>query len=210
MIRQILKFNKNHIDITGQKFNILTAISFSHLNKFKHHCWLFKCDCGKEKIISKAKVTIGHTKSCGCRKNKDKIRHGYTGTKTYKSWKLMIARCRNLKSNDKYKNYAGRGIGVCDRWRESFVNFLEDMGERPKDKTLDRVNNNGNYEPNNCRWATQREQMNNVRYNINISFQNKTKTLSEWCRLLRLNYDMAYNRFKRGLSFEKIVKELRN
>lgn len=126
--------------------------------------------------------------------NKDsKINKNKIYPKTYKIWSGMRSRC-NSKYNDKkqYKDYAGRGIKVCDRWLHSFENFLADMGERPEGKTLDRIDNNGNYEPNNCRWATNIEQKNNTSKNVYVAHDDCIKSIAEWAREL----GMKYNSFK--------------
>ena len=122
------------------------------------------CDCGTIKVISSK--TVYRTKSCGCLK-REKIgdnakKHGYHGTRTYRSWQAMKGRCYRRGATG-YENYGGRGIIVCKRWRDSFEAFLEDMGERPPGKTLDREDNEGNYRPGNCRWATPTTQQNNRR-----------------------------------------------
>lgn len=138
--------------------------------------------------------------------------HGMCGTVEYATWARMINRCE--RPNDKsYKNYGGRGIVVCDRWKESPKNFLEDMGYRPSDNhSIDRIDVNGNYEPSNCRWATQKEQNNNRRGNINITHNSKTKTLAEWCDDLGLSYAMVSQRInKYGMTFsEAITKPAKN
>lgn len=133
----------------------------------------FKCICGN---ITKTRIdhwASGHTKSCGCLLKK----HGASKTKTYRSWAKMKFRCRDI--NNHY--YGGRGIAVCKRW-EDFSNFLIDMGERPKGKTLDRINVNGNYSKSNCRWATKLEQANNTRNNKFIEFNGEIKTISQWAK----------------------------
>ena len=121
-----------------------------------------KCDCGNQKNIRLDSLRQGKTTSCGCYNKESKRTHGLSYHSLYASYNQMKSRCYN-PNRKKYKDYGGRGIKVCDRWLNSFENFLQDMGERPKGKTLDRINNDGNYEPNNCRWATIVEQRINQR-----------------------------------------------
>jgi len=131
--------------------------------------FLCQCDCGNNKIIQLRFLKMGNTKSCGCLIKDNGNKHGYWGTRTYKSWDSMKSRCLNPNNKD-FNIYGGAGITVCDRWMK-FENFLADMGERPEGTTLDRYpNQKGNYEPNNCRWATITEQnrnRKNVRNKLN-------------------------------------------
>lgn len=157
-------------DITGRKFGKLTVTKFSFLRKKTY--WQCSCECGGSAVIRIDSLTSGRTISCGCRKRETlaiaripkhgHARHVVSKTATYRAWEDMNARC-NRPTHKNFSSYAGRGITVCQRW-QNFQNFLEDMGERPNARlSLDRENNDGNYEPSNCRWATKSQQMSNRR-----------------------------------------------
>jgi len=177
----------------GDKFNRLTAVKFDHRDKWRGQYWLFRCNCENEKVISSSRVITGRTKSCGCLQretardlgNKNKT-HKSTGTKIYGIWQAMKARCNNQHTLA-YKNYGGRGIKVCKRW-EKFENFYKDMGEAPKGMSIDRIDNNGNYEPKNCRWATRVEQANNTRSNHLLTYKGKTQNIAQWAKEIGISY----------------------
>ena len=155
-----------HIDLVGQKFSYLIVLSRNYHKKGTY--WNCYCSCGNITLVRSDSLKNGNTKSCGClfkyktKQSKNK-RHGMTKSTEFNTWVNLRERCFNVNRPD-YKNYGGRGITVCDRWLESFENFFEDMGPCLKGKSLDRWSDNGgDYEPNNCRWATLVEQRANCR-----------------------------------------------
>lgn len=176
------------LDIAGQRFGMLTAISRS-TNVGGQSMWLCFCDCGAQCIKQLGNLRSGHTSSCGCSRSvttaKEKTKHGMHGTPTYRSWQSMLVRCQN-SANHKFPSYGGRGIYVCERW-QSFDLFFSDMGERPQGKTLGRINNDGSYERANCEWQTAISQARNKRNTRLFLVGGIDATLQAHCDRLGLN-----------------------
>lgn len=175
--------------------------------------YLCKCVCGNESKVSGSHLKSGHSRSCGCLKL-DTIRtHGCSWrngkscpTGAYSSWMNMKHRCSNPETR-MFKYYGGRGIKVCERWKD-FTNFLADMGEPPTRKhSIDRINNDGDYEPSNCRWATRKEQASNKRSNILMTLNGKTQTLTEWAIEIGVKPNTVICRLRRGWTHEKSLLE---
>jgi len=173
--------------------------------------WLCKCDCGKEKVINSYSVRKGKTKSCGCLQKeivsngKFAIKHSKKGTKIYNIWQQMIQRCKNPK----YKYHCGRGIKVCYKWSNKnpngFQNFYKDIGDPPKGLSLDRIDNDKGYNPNNWRWATSKEQANNTRSNIIVRFNNKNERLSLLADQYKIKRETLKDRLDAGWPIEKVL-----
>lgn len=192
-------------DITGQKFGKLTAVSFSHI---KNHeaMWHCVCDCGKKTVTSGPSMRKGETRSCGCLILETRFKvHGMWQARMYKIWIGMKSRCY-CPTYTNYRYYGGRGITVCPEWKDDFAQFYKDVGEPPTPKhSMDRINNDGNYEPGNVRWATKEEQMNNRRNNRFLTHNGETKTLKEWSLKLKIDDSTLFWRLDHGWSVEKTL-----
>lgn len=191
------------IDISGHKYGRLRVIKRDK-NRKGRTAWLCKCDCGTFVTVLRQSLRSGATVSCGCYMREVTIKahkkHGHSPSSgkspEYSAWVSMIQRCNNPNSRA-YKDYGARGIIVCDEWM-SFDNFLRDMGCRPDSMTLDRIDNNGNYEPSNCRWATRKQQMRNRRNNRILEYNGKKLTLTEWSEETGLTIETIRNRLRLG------------
>lgn len=159
---------KKFIDLTNKKFGKWTVIERGSLDTDGHIKWICECECGIRKEVNRSSLRNGRSKGCQkcCKTN---FKHGFSRSDTYKVWDAMIQRCENPMSPN-YILYGIRGIKVCDRWKESFLNFLEDMGERPKKLTLDRIDNDKGYFKENCRWTTMSVQNRNRRDSVKVGY----------------------------------------
>lgn len=204
------------INRIGQKFNMLTVISHEgtvrQSNGRQVHLWRCLCECGNEAVIRSSSIPNG-IKSCGCWKIKatkiSKTKHGHASTKTkvYRTWKSIKERCFNHNSSTFYK-YGARGIAMYEVWVHSFPEFLKHVGEPPSPRhSIDRIDNNGNYEPGNVRWATPNEQAANTRRNVYFSDGRKTQVLAEWLRELKVTVDFIKPRLAQGIPFPEIVQQ---
>lgn len=194
----------------GRKFNRLTIIElYSSIKGIqKYRC---KCDCGTERIVEKHSLLKGNTQSCGCLRMErllaKNIKHGHAlsgglRTSEYMCYHKIKFRCYNKTDKD-YKHYGGRGIVMCERWLQSFENFLADIGAKPTSKhSIDRIDVNGNYEPNNCRWATQKEQTRNKRNNVLLTLNGEEKCMAEWAEYFNISFFKLRNHIKQGKSME--------
>lgn len=209
--------SKTRIDYVGRRFGRLIVTSEAERRKISgslRRQWHCKCDCGNTLIVSHASLQSGNTKSCGCYRDHVKqtrcLTHGHarkkSGTKshTYSIWCQMIRRCHR-EDDQKYYMYGARGISVCERWRENFEIFLADMGEKPEEMSLDRVDNDGGYDPANCRWATRKEQQRNMRTTRWVEYQGRRMSLAEACELSGLNRGKVQGRLKLGWSVERAL-----
>lgn len=194
-------------DLTGEKFGNLTVLRRLNYCQTGHtYLWECKCDCGKITIVRGGNLRTGHTISCGCKKGL--IKHNKWDTRLYRIYTNMKQRCNNPK-NVWYKNYGARGIKICDSWQNDFMSFYNwSINNGYSDElSIDRIDVNGNYEPNNCRWVTKLVQQNNMRRNKLITYKNETHTISEWERKFNLRHNYISSRL-RSNTFENIIKKL--
>lgn len=197
------------LDLTGKRFGRLTVISFDH--KGNGHCyWNCQCDCGNTKIVSTALLRNGHTQSCGCKLVEHGrnmfLKHGLSDTNLYIVFRSMINRCYDPKHHA-YKDYGGRGIYICDEWLNDFKVFYDwSMANGyQKGLTIDRIDNNKGYSPDNCRWTDWNTQANNKRNSKMFEYKGKKQTVSQWAKELGWGYTTLDNRLRAGWSFEKAI-----
>jgi hypothetical protein len=196
-------------DISGRRFGLLVvrhcAAQGTHT---KQSSWSCACDCGETVVVRRGNLTSGNTTSCGCAKRAASkargLRHGHyidgKQSPEYRSWASMIARCTNPNA-ESYERYGGRGITICESWRESFAAFLADVGPRPSlQHSLEREDNAIGYQPGNCRWATVAEQSRNKRSTVRITLRGETRVACDWARSLGLSRTLIYERLKRGIT----------
>jgi hypothetical protein len=200
----------NVLDLSGNRYGRLIVIGQAP-SKTYNTKWFCKCDCGAETCVFGHLLKSGKTISCGCfrreagvKRGEASAKYGLSRTPEYVTWNLMIARCHD-ESSINYPNYGGRGIIVCERWRNSVEDFYEDMGPKPTPKhTIERKNNDGNYEPVNCTWATKKEQSRNTRRNRLVNYHGATMTLAEAIEMSgsAINSGTVTHRIARGMSLE--------
>jgi len=217
------------IDLTGHRFGRLVVAAEASNTAAGKARWFCACDCGGSRVVAASSLRGSVTRSCGClqretashRLQRDgeaqraKARHAITThgcashgntTKAYRAWTHILGRCHN-ETDRAYPNYGGRGIVVCDRWRSSFTAFLADMGEPSADLSLDRIDNDGPYSPDNCRWATCTEQARNQRTNRVLTVGEKSLTLAEWAELTGIPSPCIWKRLNRGWDIEKALSQ---
>lgn len=197
-------------NLIGKKFGRWTVQSHSHhildnrgqkLNYF--NC---VCECGTQKSVRRSNLVTGASLSCGCLNLERTVTHGRHQSPEYRVWHNMVCRCHRETNRD-YKSYGGRGIRVCDSWKESFQSFFADMGERPSSKhELDRINNDGNYEPGNCRWVTKKENNRNKRTNVMITAGTKTLCLEDWAIELGVGPSCIRKRLSQGKNVYGVIQ----
>lgn len=204
----------NRINMTGLKYNRLTAIEFVGHNKYGQALWKFKCDCGSETILPGKSVRAGNTKSCGClnvesstkRITEKNTTHGESNTRLFRIWSGMKTRCENPKASN-YADYGGRGIAVCSEWQNyaEFSNWARRNGYADN-LSIDRINNSEGYCPNNCRWTNSKTQARNRRSGKRITFNGETHSIVEWAEKIGISGDALGKRLKSpNFTFEEAM-----
>lgn len=201
---------RKNVDLTGKRFGKLVAISIDHKsNSGTRVYWKCVCDCGGTRVVSNDHLKNGDVSDCGCYRKHIAHwkKHGMCDTRLYNIWSLMKERCYNSKRKE-YPNYGGRGICVCPEWHDAktFIDWAIKNGYS-KNLTLDRIDNNGNYCPNNCRWVDRKKQMNNRRNNHYISYNGEKMTITQLAEKNGLTYSQLYKRIKLGWTIEKAISE---
>ena len=204
------------IDLTGQRFGRLTVIKRADNTAHGEACWVCQCDCGNTVVVIGVHLRSHHTKSCGCLQKqissdilaKVNVKcDGRSKTRLYRIWVSMIKRCQYSKQ-DSFERYGGRGITVCQEWQDfdTFAFWARASGYGEK-LSIDRIDVNGNYCPENCRWATAKEQQRNTRYNRNIEYDGRMQSVSAWAEELGINVVTLFGRLYRGWPVERALTE---
>ena len=190
-------------DLTGLRYGLWTVVDRAE-NRGIVPYWRCRCDCGTEREVAGQSLRSGASRACGCTR-KGNLQHGKSKSPEYEAWSGMIRRCYSLNRED-YPRYGGRGITVCERWRESFENFYADMGPKPTPHhSIDRIDNDGTYAPDNCRWATVARQNRNRRDTRLISFNGETLCITDWAARLGIARKTIVMRLDRGWSVEEAL-----
>lgn len=201
-------------DLTGMTFGELTVLLLSFDEPGKKKKWLCRCSCGNECVVSGSNLVSGHTKrcsACGYKVTAQKVTtHGHTGTKLYQTWNTMKNRCNNPNVKS-YSDYGARGIRVCDEWDNSarFIEWALKSGYK-EGMEIDRIDTDGDYCPENCRWVSRLENANNKRNNKFITHDGMTKTLAEWSRYYDVNYKSLSRNILKGYSLIEAVERIRS
>lgn len=203
---QPVQFNHRFKDMSGRTFGRLTVIECVG-TRDNRAMWKCLCSCGRIAVVS-GKCLRRDTKSCGCLMRETTIKrsttHGLSGTREFRIYYLMIQRCEN-PNNESYPYYGGRGIKICKRWRDSLEAFVSDMGPCPDGLSINRVNNDGDYEPNNCKWATVDEQAKNKSSTRFVTFRGETLCLKDMARRYGIDYHALIHRIESGWPIEKAL-----
>lgn len=198
-------------DLTGKVFGRWTVLDYAGLNKQGSAMWNCRCDCGTLRAVLCGSLSCARSTNCGClRGDLNRVRpitHGKSASLTYRSWSAMLTRCYNI-DNDNYQRYGAQGVQVCERWRDSFEAFLEDMGDRPSIKhSIDRYpDKGGNYEPSNSRWATRGQQSRNMRTNVMLTYKGETLCLQDWAARTGIDVSTLRSRLTRGWTIEEAIE----
>lgn len=198
--------NSRAKDLTGQVFGSWNVLSMEKPCKNGHRNYKCVCVCGKEKILRGSMLIAGNSISCGCiTRNNNSIKHGKSKSYTYNSWSSMRARCMNFM-DARFPHYGGRGIKVCDSWAKSFESFYEDMGERPKNHTIDRIDGNKGYYKENCKWSNPVEQTLNRSETVWLTYKGETLCMTHLCRKYGMTNTMLRARLKKGMTLDEAME----
>ncbi|GAK09592.1 hypothetical protein [Geomicrobium sp. JCM 19038] len=196
-------------DLTGKRFGKLIVLRITDKRMGRSVCWECRCDCGNIIVTGSHLLKSGNTKSCGHHnngKNNGNYEHGLFDQNLYKRWQGMKTRCYNSKTSQ-YKDYGGRGIIICDEWLNDFKSFYRwaiDNGYK-ENLQIDRIDNDGNYEPSNCRWVTLKQNSNKRRSSHYVTIDNETKTIADWCLIYKISNNVVRVRISRGWNEEKAI-----
>lgn len=192
----------------GDVFGYWTAVEKIKGNKRQHPRWVCTCRCGAQKPIDQDNLVYGRSRSCGCGPKKTVATHGMSRDPRTGAWRNFVSRCTN-PDNAHFKNYGGRGIKVCDAWLESLTAFVEHIGPRPSPgMTVERIDNNGNYEPGNVKWATRKVQARNKRSTFQVAIDDRKQCIQDWATDLGVTANHFYRRMRKGMTPQQAIEDV--